>query len=143
MVEIGIVKNINGAAATVEFAHLQMTAECLVLQLSTGSSIIAGFPAAGTQVACWIGDSCNLVLGAVFSGQDPASDKKNFTVNVDGLVEVKNNVTNLSSLLEGIYDMMKTLVMVPAKEPPGTYIPNLGTSSAIEMKKQQIKQLLK
>lgn len=154
MIEIGTVEkhDHNTGTITVHFAHLSTSAECSVLQATTGANAMFVLPSVGTQVVCWIESGKNIALGSIFSTDDKVPTnasaeglyaqigKMIFNVSDDKMA-IENQSTSLRKLFEALLKIVSELTVSTANGPSGTPLP--PTVQAIEQAKQTISTLFK
>lgn len=155
MIEIGTVaKHIaDRGAVSVDFGHLGTSAECVVLQPTTGANNTFILPSVGTQVVCWLESGKNIALGAVFSDSEPVpseakaegyyqqAGEMTFTIK-DGKASLKNASNDLKTLLNDILTTIQNLtVSIPIGGASGPPLP--PTIQAVQKARQDLNNLLK
>jgi len=169
MIETGTVSEVypDKAAVLVDFHQLNTTAECLVLQPTTGNNAVFYLPSQGTQVVCWLEGGKKIVLGALFSDADPVPagvdqdteirqfGKSKVTLKDDTLIleqdqvsieltgnkaSLKNTSTGLKTILKDILSAIKTLTVSTGVGPSGTPLP--PTIQAVLQLEQKVNNLL-
>lgn len=152
MIETGTVSEVypERAAILVEFHHLDTSAECRVLQPTTGTNAVFYLPSQGTQVVCWLEGGKYIALGALFSEADPVPagvdqdteirqfGKSKVTLKDDILkleqdqvsieltgdkASLKNASTGIKTILKDILSAIKTLTVSTGVGPSGTPLP--------------------
>lgn len=151
MIEIGIVKkHEEGGVIEVEFPHLETAALCQVLVPTTGDNNIFILPSVGTQVVASLEDNSNIVLGAIYSDQEPVPGSAVleglylqigtvvFSIK-DNKVVLKNDLTDVKSLLKDVLTIIKNLTVATSMGPSGTPLP--PTITAIQKCEQTLDKL--
>lgn len=153
MIEIGTVTaHASGGLVSVEFTHIGTSAECQVLQSTTGQNTTYVMPSVGTQVVCWIESGKNIALGAIFSDDDKTPDgvsEKGVLYSIGNTqfgidnekVTFENASTSLLKVLEEILDTLKKL-QVTTPQGPGT-IDQPSAEALITPIKTKLQNLLK
>ncbi len=153
MIEIGTVTahHTDRGAISIDFAHLGTSAECVVLQSTTGDNNTLVLPSVGTQVVCWLESGKNIALGAVFSDSDPVpSGAKadgyyqqigDMTFQIcDNKASLKNASNDLKTLLNDILTAIQNLTVSTPMGPSGTPLP--PTVQAVQKAIQDLNNLL-
>lgn len=154
MIEIGTVSkhHADQGAISVDFAHLGTSAECVVLQSTTGANNSFILPSVGTQVVCWLESGKNIALGAVFSDSEPVPDEATaegyyrqtgemtFQIS-DNKASLKNASNDLKTLLNDILNIIQNLTVSTPMGPSGTPLP--PTVQAVQKAVQDLNNLLK
>ena len=153
MIEIGTVtQHLDGGRVTVEFKHLGTTADCHVLQSTTGANTTYAMPSVGTQVVCNIESGKNIALGAIFSENDKTPEGVsteglshkigNTTLAIDNdRVTFENDSTSLRTLLEDLLNIVQNITVSTPMGASGTPLP--PTIHAAEQLKLKYKQFFK
>lgn len=154
MIEIGTVTkhHADRGAINVDFAHLGTSAECVVLQSTSGANNSFILPSIGTQVVCWLESGKNIALGAVFSDSEPVPDEAKaegyyqqtgemtFQIS-DNKASLKNASNDLKTLLNDILTAIQNLTVSTPMGPSGTPLP--PTVQAVQKAVQDLNNLLK
>lgn len=154
MIEIGTVTKHHAyrGAVSVDFAHLGTSAECVVLQSTTGANNSFILPSVGTQVVCWLESGKNIALGAVFSDSEPVPGEAKaegyyqqvgemtFQIS-DNKASLKNASNDLKTLLNDILSAIQNLTVSTPMGPSGTPLP--PTVQAVQKAVQDLNNLLK
>ncbi|WP_300727032.1 hypothetical protein [uncultured Rikenella sp.] len=153
MIEIGTVTqhHADRGAVSVDFEHLGTSAECAVLQPTTGEHACFVLPSVGTQVVCWLESGKNIALGALFSDSEPVPSEATaegyyqqvgnmiFQIS-DNKASLKNDSNDLKTILNDILTAIQNLTVSTAMGPSGTPLP--PTVQAIQKAVQDLNQLL-
>lgn len=135
MIEIGTVKEHKSQGVIlVSFGHLETTAECAVLQPTTGENTTFRMPSKGTQVVCWLESGKNIALGAVFSESEPVPDDADpdgyyaeitgVTLDIaDGKAGLKNDSADFKTILKDILKAIQNITVSTSTGPSGTPLP--------------------
>lgn len=154
MIEIGTVTQHHAGrgAVSVDFEHLGTSAECAVLQPTTGEHACFVLPSVGTQVVCWLESGKNIALGALFSDSEPVPSeaaaegyyrqvgKMTFQID-DDKASLKNASNDLKTLLNDILNIIQNLTVSTPMGPSGTPLP--PTFQAVHQAVQDLNNLLK
>ncbi|WP_299457838.1 hypothetical protein [uncultured Rikenella sp.] len=154
MIEIGTVirHHADRGAVSVDFEHLGTSAECAILQPTTGKHTCFVLPSVGTQVVCWLESGKNIALGALFSDSEPVPSEATaegyyqqvgnmiFQIS-DNKASLKNDSNDLKTLLNDILTAIQNLTVSTAMGPSGTPLP--PTVQAIQKAVQDLNNLLK
>ncbi len=154
MIEIGTVTkhHADRGAINVDFAYLGTSAECVVLQSTTGANNSFVLPSVGTQVVCWLESGKNIALGTVFSDSEPVPSEATaegyyqqvgemtFQIS-DNKASLKNASNDLKTLLNDILNIIQNLTVSTPMGPSGTPLP--PTFQAVQQAVQDLNNLLK
>lgn len=169
MIEIGLVKQVDPESAMilVEFKQLDTEANCSVLTPVAGDNNVFHLPPVGAQVVCWLEGAKNIALGCVFSEVDPAPEgvdentevrqfgktkttatADRYTIEQDKVsfelsgnkASLKNDSTDLKTILNDLLNAIKTLTVATAVGPSGTPLP--PTIQAVAQLEQKVNNLL-
>lgn len=154
MIEIGTVTkhHADRGAINVDFAHLGTSAECVVLQSTTGANNSFVLPSVGTQVVCWLESGKNIALGALFSDNEPVPSEATaegyyrqvgemtFRIS-ENKASLKNGSNDLKTLLNDILTAIQNLTVSTPMGPSGTPLPPIV--QAIQKAAQDLDNLLK
>lgn len=151
MIEIGIVKKHEaGGMIEVEFPHLETSALCQVVVPTTGNNNVFILPSIGTQVVASLEDNSNIVLGAIYSDQEPVPagavpegmylqiGEVVFSIQENKVV-LKNDLTDVKTILKDVLTIIKNLTVSTSMGPSGTPLP--PTITAIQQCEQTISKL--
>lgn len=151
MIEIGIVKKYEaGGVIEVEFPHLETSALCHVLVPTTGDNNIFILPSIGTQVVASLEDTNNIILGAIYSDQEPVpgeAAKEGLYLQIgqvvfsikENKVALKNDLVDVKTILKDVLTIIKNLTVSTSMGPSGTPLP--PTITAIQQCEQTISKL--